>query len=95
MSNPTWPVYTFSVNLKVLQQYSWSLPYRTTLSGNETVTESSNMNKTFSTWLCSLFPGVEHIAQKDGYQFTAYGKKAQYLKDLYVKGQPDDLLKII
>ncbi len=95
MSNPTHPVYTFEVNLQVLQRYSWSLPYRTTTTGNETTSEADNIPNTFSTWLCSLFPGCEHIAHKDGYQFTMYGSKAQYLKDLYVKGQPDDLLKIV
>lgn len=95
MSNPTWPVYTFRVNLQTLQRYSWSLPNRTQLAGNETVTEADNLKNTRSTWLCSLFPGVEFIARKEGYEFTAYGMKAQYLKDLYVTGSPDDVLQLV
>lgn len=92
MSNPTHPVYTFRVNLQTLNRYSWSHPYRATLAGNETSTEATNQVAARSTWLASMFPGAENIQQKDGYTFTAYGQKAQYLKDLYVTGSPEDLL---
>jgi len=95
MSNPTWPVYTFRVNLQTLQRYGWSLPNRTQLAGNETSSEADNQIMTRSTWIPSLFPGVEHIAHKDSYTFTAYGAKAQYLKNMYVKGQPDDILQLV
>ncbi len=94
-SQPSWPVYVFQVNLETLQRYSWSLPNRTTLSGNETTSEADQMKNTRSTWLTSMFPGVEHVAHADGYQFTAYGMKAVYYKNLYVTGSPDDLLKIV
>jgi hypothetical protein len=94
MSNPTWPVYTFTINLETLQRYSWSLPNRTKLDGNETVSEADNVKNTRSTWLTSLFPGVEHIAHKDGYTFTVYGSKAKYIKDMYATG-PDAMLRIV
>jgi hypothetical protein len=52
------------------------------------------MKYTRSTWLASLFPGVEFIAEKEGYVFTAYGQKAQYLKDTYTTGT-DPVLKLV
>ena len=61
----------------------------------QTVVEADNLKKTRSTWLCSMFPGFEFITGKDGVTFTAYGLKAQYLKDLYCKGTPEDILVLV
>ena len=94
-SQPAHPVYTFQINLETLQRYDSVQPSATQLRGNETVTEADNFKYTRSTWLCSLFPGYEFIAKKEGVQFTAYGMKAQYLKDTYCKGLPDDILKLV
>jgi hypothetical protein len=58
----------------------------TQLDGNQTVTEAAALNTTRSSWLCSLFPGQEMIAEKNGFQFTAYGKKAIYYKNTYITG---------
>lgn len=95
MSNPTWPIYTFRVNLPTLHRYDWSHPNRTTLDGNETVTEEDALPATRSTWLANLAPGCNFIAEGDGFTFTAYGLQAVYLKNLYVKGQPDDVLQLV
>ena len=58
------PTHTFQINLPTLQRYSWSLPNRTTLDGNETVTEESNLPNTRSTWIPGLIPGgAGNIAQ--------------------------------
>lgn len=95
MSNPTWPVYTFQVNLPTLQRYGWSLPNRTSLAGNETVSEADNQIMTRSTWLTNLFPGVGNIAEKDGFQFTAYGMQAVYLKKLYCSETPNPLVDVL
>jgi hypothetical protein len=95
MANPTWPVYTFQVNLRALQRYSWSLPYRTSLAGNETTTEADAIPSTMTTWLANLFPGCQFIAESNAFEFTAYGRQAVYLKDLYVTGSPDDVLVLV
>jgi hypothetical protein len=95
VSNPTWPIYTFEINLETLRRYDWSLPYATQLVGNETVIEADFVKFTRSSWLASLFPGFEFIANKHGVQFTAYGQKAQYLKNTYVTGSPEDVLKLV
>jgi len=94
-SQPAWPVYTFRVNLETLRRYDWVQPVATQLVGNETVIEADNLKYTRSSWLCSMFPGYEFIDDKQGVTFTAYGKKAQYLKDTYVKGLPDDILQLV
>lgn len=94
-SQPSWPVYTFEVNLETLQRYDSVQPVATQLQGNETVVEADNLKYTRSTWLASKFPGFEFIAKKHGVQFTAYGVKAQYLKDTYVTGLPDAILKLV
>ena len=95
MSNPTWPVYTFQVNLPTLQRYSWSLPNRTQLAGNETVNEEDALPATRSTWLTNLFPGVQNIAEGNGFTFTAYGMQAVYLKKLYCSEPPNPLVDVL
>jgi len=103
MSNPTWPVYTFKLNLASPQLKSWSLPYMTQPDGNETEAESVNIPKTFTSWIPSILPGP-NIAQiiggapnsgHNGYMFTAYGEQATYLKKTYANGSPDDLLILL
>lgn len=98
MSNPTWPVYTFRVNLETLNRYSWSQPYyNTQIVGNETEPEGDNFKYTRSAWLASLLPGYEFIADKEGVTFTAYGEKATYLKKTYVSvpPSPNDTLILV
>lgn len=105
--NPTWPVYTFALNLASPQLQSWSLPYMTQPDGNETQAESVNIPKTFTSWIPGILPGP-NIAQllgvpglpiqtngHNGWQFTAYGKQATYLKKTYANGSPDDLLTLV
>ena len=87
MSNPTHPIYTFRINLQTLQNTSWLQPY--------TSGEGTNMKNTRSTWLCNYFPGSQFIANKDAFEFTAYGLQAQYLKDLYCHNLPDDVLTLV
>ena len=88
MTNPS-PTYTFKVNLPVLKRYSWSLPNRTYLLGNETTTEADNQKATHTSWLTNLFPGCNIIAEHDGFVVTAYGYQAVYLKKLYCSNPPD------
>lgn len=95
MSQPSHPVYTFQLNLEALNRLGHPLPMRTALAGNETVTEADQMKKTKSSYLASLFPGVEMIVHKDGESFTAYGNKAHYLKITYATGLPDAVLKVV
>lgn len=86
MSNPTWPVYTFRVNLNTLNSTSTLFPY--------TQSEAAQFKYTRSTWLATMFPGAM-IADKEGDTFTAYGLQAQYLKNLYVTGSPNDVLQLV
>lgn len=91
MSNPTWPVYTFQVNLPVLQRYSWAQPNRSSLDGNETSSEVANQPMTHTTWLTNLFPGCNFIAEGNGFTFTAYGMQAVYLRSVYCSNPPNPL----
>lgn len=94
MSNPTWPVYTFRVNLETLQRYSASQPYRTITEGNETVSEADNMKNTRSTWLGLLPANVQNLVKKHGDEFTLYGLQAKKVKDLYT-GSTDSVLQVV
>lgn len=94
MTNPS-PKITFQVNLETLNRQSHLVPNRTTTTGNEVTSEADNVKATRSTWVSSLFPGVEHIAHKDGDQIVAYGQKAVYLKRTYATGDVDALLKVV
>ena len=94
-NNQLWPAYTFQVNLPTLHQYHSSLPNRTWLDGNETVSEADNQIMCRSTWLTNLFPGCQMIAEKDGVQFTAYGMQAVYLRNLYCSNPPNPLKDIL
>lgn len=91
-SQPSHPVITFRVNLDLAVKQNEA--YRTTLSGNETATEASNIKNTRSIFLPGLL-GAENRALKHGDTFTVKGLKAQYLKTTYVTGDPDDLLQIV
>ena len=94
-SQPTWPVYTFQVNLPTLSRYTSVLPNRTTLDGNESVSEADNQVLARSTWLTNLFPGVSNIAERDSTQFTAYGMQAVYLKKTYCSTPPNPLVDLL
>jgi len=94
MANPS-PKITFEVNLETLNRQGHAVPSRTQTSGNETVAEADQFKNTRSTWLASMFPGVEHIAKADGAQIVAYGSKATYLKRTYATGLPDAILTVV
>jgi hypothetical protein len=86
------PIYLFRINVQTVDRYGWVQPNRTTLDGNEMVTEESELAATRSTWLPSLFAGVENIALHDGNYIRAYGAKATYLMNTYVTGSVNDVL---
>lgn len=100
-----WPTYTFQVNLPTLRAVDWSQPSSTTLAGNETVTEASNLPKTRTTWIPGLTSGVENIAQsipgslsvgpQNGATITASGLKAVYLKKTYCSIPPNPLADVL
>jgi hypothetical protein len=92
LSQPEFPIYLFKINLQSVDRYGWLQPNRTTLDGNEVVSEESETAATRSTWLTSLFSGVENIAHHDGDYIRAYGAKAEYLLKTYVTGSPYDVL---
>lgn len=94
MSEPTWPVYTFRINLATPEVQSHLQPVGIQPVGNETASEESNLAFTRSTWLATLLPGCS-INELENYTFTAYGMKAKYLKDTYVTGSPDDVLILV
>lgn len=91
---PTWPVYTFRLNLTAAQRFGWSLPSSTQPQGNETQSEASAIPDTFTSWIPELMAGP-NIAQKNGYEFTSYGQRATYLKKTYANGSIDDLLILV
>lgn len=90
-SLPFTPVYTFQVNLPVLQQYSWLQPAQTTLDGNEVTSEFANLRATHSSWISSKFPGVNIVAEHDGFQFTMKGTQAVYFYRTYISNPPNPL----
>jgi hypothetical protein len=97
-SQPTTIWTVFQINLQTLQYWDWYLPNRTTLDGNEVTTEEQNLTlaKVRSTWLPSLFNGVENIAHHDSEQFIAYGVKAVYLRNTFVvAGDPNSVLTVV
>lgn len=100
-----WPTYTFQVNLPTLRSVDWSQPSRSTLEGNETVTEASNLPNCRTTWLPGLNNGVDNIAQsipsglnastQNGAIITASGLKAIYLKKTYCSIPPNPLADVL
>ena len=72
LSQPEFPIYLFKVNLQTFDRYDWEQPNRITLDGNEVIDEESELAATRSTWLPSLFSGVENIALHDGNYIRAY-----------------------
>lgn len=105
-SQPTHPVIVFQVNLDTQNRQGHLVPNRTETAGNETATEADNQMDTRTVWL----PGAQAANNiggstgpvtgggsrfKHGDQFTVKGMKALYLKNLYVTGSIDDVLKIV
>ncbi len=98
---------TFRVNLETVGTPGFLQPSRTTLEGNETVTEAENMKYTRSVFipglLLSNYEGVGPSKSNPtlpgylthGSEFTVTGAQAIYLKNTYVKGEPDDILQIV
>jgi hypothetical protein len=95
MNNPTWPIYTFKVNLIDPRRKAWSLPNNIEPEGNETVSEASVIPSTFTGWLAQLLPGFEFITLHQNGTFTAYGAKATYLKNIYVQADGQGALSIV
>lgn len=94
MSNPK-PAITFKINTETQNRQGHLVPNRTETSGNETRSEADDQKFRRSIYIPGL-TAAENV-QKLGHdgQFTAYGLRAIYLKDLYVKGNPDDLLSVV
>lgn len=97
-----WPTYTFQVNLPTLRSVDWPQPSRSTLEGNETVSEVSNLPNTRTTWLPGLNNGVDNIAQtipssgtQNGAIIIASGLKAVYLKKTYCSIPPNPLMDVL
>lgn len=91
---------TFRVNLETVNRQGFLQPSRTTLEGNETVSEADNMKNTRSIWLPGLLlNNHEGIGPKGflkhGDTFTVDGLQAAYLKKTYVTGAADDILQIV
>jgi hypothetical protein len=93
-SLPNHPVITFQVNLETLNRQGHLVPNSRVLVGNQTVTEADDQKFRRSTWTPGLLGG-ENLKLKHGDQFTVKGLKALYLKNLYVTGSTDDLLKVV
>jgi hypothetical protein len=91
---------TFRVNLETVDRQGFLQPNRTTLSGNETVSEADNMRATRTVYIPGLLhTNIQGIAPKGylrhGDTFTATDSQAIYLKNTYVLGKPDDVLQIV
>ena len=90
------PAITFSVNTETLNRQGHLVPNRVTTTGDETVSEADNQKTTRS---IAMLPGLLMANMPTGYKhgetFTVYGKQALYLKDLYCKGNADDLLTVV
>lgn len=99
-SQPVHPSITFQVNLETVNRQGFLQPSRTEVTGNETVTEADNFRNTRTIYLPTLVgANIEGIGPngylKHGDTFTVKGKKALYLKNLYVTGSIDDVLQIV
>ena len=97
---------TFKVNLETRNSTSHLMPSRTTLDGNETVTEASNMKNTRTIYLPGLTlnntVGLNANGNQPGYyhhgdQFTVTGLQAIYLLNTYVSSPVslNDVLQVV
>ena len=102
---------TFQVNLETVgYPTGWLQPSRTTLDGNETVTEASNFKNDRTLYIPGLLlnnymgigPNSTFDKQLPGYlkhgqQFTVTGMQAIYLKKTYVSNPPapTDVLQVV
>lgn len=91
---------TFRVNLETVNRQGFLQPNRTTLDGNETVSEADNMRATRTMYIPGLLhTNIEGIGPKGylhhGDEFTATNSQAMYLKKTYVLGNADDVLQIV
>lgn len=94
-SQPAHPVIVFRVNLETVDRQGSLQPNRTTLDGNETVSEADNQKNARSIYIPGLLGGENRASYGHGDEFTVKGKKALYLKNLYVTGAASDLLSIV
>lgn len=91
---------TFRVNLETQDRQGFLQPNRTTVDGNETVSEADNVKSTRTIWLPNRlrnnYAGIApNNLLKHGDEFTVSDYDAIYLKNLYVTGSPDDVLQIV
>lgn len=94
------PTITFRVNLETVNRQGFLQPNRTTLDGNETVSEADNQKNARSIYLPGLLlQNTMGIAPsgllRHGDEFTATGMQAVYLKREYAQGNPDDVLVVV
>ena len=90
----------FRVNLETVNRQGFLQPNRTTLNGNEAVSEADNMRATRTLYIPNLLHNnVAGIGPKGylhhGDTFTAVDSQAMYLKKIYVLGNADDMLQIV
>lgn len=91
---------TFKVNLETVDRQGFLQPNRTTLEGNESVSEADNMRNTRSIYIPNLLNNnIQGVGPKGflrhGQTFVATGSHAMYLKKTYVQGKPEDVLQIV
>lgn len=95
MANPK-PAVTFRVNTETLNRQGHIVPNRTQTSDNELISEADNQKFCHT---IAMVPGLLMGGMPTGYHhgdtFVVYGKQAQYLKDTYCKGTPNDMLVVI
>ena len=75
-------------------------PSRTTVDGNETVSEADNMSVGRSIYIPGLLHANTQGIGPKGYlhhgdTFIATGSQAMYLKKTYILGSVDDVLQIV
>lgn len=94
------PTITFRVNLETVNRQGFLQPNRTTLEGNETVSEADNQRNARSIYIPGLllanYAGLTpNGILRHGDEFTVEGMQAVYLKKEYAQGNPDDVLVVV
>lgn len=90
------PAITFRVNTETVNRQGHLVPNRLEAAGNETRSEADDQK--FRRTI-AMIPGLTMGNMPNNYHhdetFTLYGKEALYMKELYVKGNADDMLTVV
>lgn len=86
MSHPKHPIITFQVNLTP-DLINLLHPSRHQTDQDRAQAEMNQFTNLINTYIPGLLCG-ENIEMRHGGQFTAYGMKAQYIKDTYAVDRP-------